>query len=138
MGAPPLHTGVINGHPVRFFKKPTGAPDLPWHAVDDLYRALGLNREIRRDLLRTTQGSWSTELRTIATADGVVTIAPHPVAQGLIGAMIETGRAPAALEADYIAAGAAALKAMAGDLPPIASFEFALAAFRNTDAGGAE
>ena len=38
----PIHTGRLNGQPVRFFKGPSGGPELPWHAVEDLYRALGL------------------------------------------------------------------------------------------------
>jgi hypothetical protein len=81
----PIHTGRLNGQPVRFFKGPTGGPELPWHAVDDLYRALGLPRAVRRQLLRMTQETWRQELRTVATTDGVVTIAPHDVAQACSG-----------------------------------------------------
>lgn len=135
MATAPLYTGTVNGHPVRFYRKPTGALELPWHAADDLYRALGLNREARREILRVTQKSWAGELRTIATTDGVVTIAPHYAAQGIIGAVIETGGAPASVKTEYAMAGGEALKVMQGDLPPEAALAFALEAFRNT--GGA-
>ena len=51
----PLHVGTVGGVPVRFFRGPSGQPELPWHAVDDLYRALGLPRAKRRFLLQATQ-----------------------------------------------------------------------------------
>src|SRR3712207_2740148 len=132
----PIFTGAINGRLVRFFRGPSGRPELPWHAVEDLYLAAGLPRDVRRQLLRLTQGSWSRELRTVATPDSVVTIAPRHVAQGLLAAFVETGRTPATLEAEYAQAGAAAPKALAGDLPAMAGVQFALAAFRNTNGNG--
>ena len=47
--------------------------------------------------------------------------------------------APPDIEREYIRAGVEALNKMTGDLPPIASLEFAFAAYRNTNGlGGAE
>ena len=89
---------------LRFFRTPNtdGRPDFPWHAVDDLYFCLGLNRDLRRLFLRTMKGHDRSQ--TIATADGVVTIAPHHVAQGCINAMIEKRVAPSAINTAYLIA----------------------------------
>src|SRR3712207_3966318 len=101
----PTHTGRLNGQPARFFTGPSGGPELPWHAVEDLYQALGLPRSVRRQLLRMMQETWGQELRTVATRDGVGTIAPHFVAQGLLGAAAELmgsrAKAGADLESAY-------------------------------------
>jgi len=134
----PIHTDRLNGQPVRFFKGPTGGPELPWHAVEDLYRALGLPCAVRRQLLRMTQEIWGQELRTVATPDGLVTIAPHYVAQDLLGAATELMGACAKartdlLEREYAHAGGKALKKLAGDLPPLASVAVALQALRSTN-----
>jgi hypothetical protein len=48
-------------------------------------------------------------LRTVATADGLVTIAPHFMAQGCIDAMVAKGQAPASARAEYDDAGADAI-----------------------------
>lgn len=136
----PIHTGAVAGAPVRFFKGPSGAPELPWHGVEDLYRALGLPRHVRRQMLQMTQRSWGAELRTVATAEGPVVIAPHYAAQGLLGALKELrsvgARVPAHVEAEYCMAAGDALKKLAGGLPPLASVAFALTAFRNTNGVG--
>ena len=109
----PLHTTRVGSHELRFFRTPLadGRPDLPWHAVDDLQRCLGLNREARKFFLKQLR-QWG-EIRTVATANGVVTLAPHYMAQGLIDATVETGRAPESFRAEYDRAGAAALKKLA-------------------------
>ena len=85
-----------------------------------------------------TQETWGQELRTVATADGLATIAPHFGAQGLLGAAAKLRTAGAnvpsetILEAEYAHAGGEALKKLTGDLPPLASVAFALEALRNT------
>lgn len=89
----PIYTTTLNGQRFRFFRAPTDRPELPWHAVDDLYRALGLSRDMRRDILRMTRERWGKELRTIATPDGPTVIAPHFVAQGMICVVEDMGRA---------------------------------------------
>src|SRR5262245_55631966 len=90
----PLHIGIVGGHPLRLFRSPLndGRPDFPWHAVDDLHQCLGLNRDARRFFLRKLKGvEWGKNVRTIATADGVVTVAPNYIAQGTVDAMVEEG-----------------------------------------------
>jgi hypothetical protein len=70
----PLHTAIVGGHELRFFKIALAGslPDIPWHAVDDLHRCLGLNRETRRVCLRKLKADWGKDVRTVATPDGVV------------------------------------------------------------------
>jgi hypothetical protein len=112
----PLHVATIGGHPLRFFRTPIndGKPDMPWHAVDDLHQCLGLNRAARRFFLRKLQtGPWSKCVRTVATADGLVTVAAHFIAQGTISAMTGLGMSAAtvdALESDYARVGTAAMQ----------------------------
>ena len=131
----PLYVGSIGGKPVRFFRSPSKSPDLPWHSSENLHRALGLSREVRRHLLRMTQVKWPGVLRTVATADGLTTIGPHFTAQGIIGAAIEIGTVSADIEGEYAKAGGEALKALLGDLPLEATLAFAAEAFRNETAG---
>jgi hypothetical protein len=74
----PLHIATVGGLPLRFFKTPLndGRPDLAWHAVDDLHRCLGLNREGRKIFLRKLRSKvWGAIVRSITTADGVITAA---------------------------------------------------------------
>jgi hypothetical protein len=109
----PLHVANVGGHPLRFFRTPLtdGRPDLPWHCIDDLQHCLGLNRQGRKVFPRMLRSSeWRAIPRTVATADGVVTIAPHFIAQGMIDAMVENGRTPASVRHDYDRAGADAMK----------------------------
>jgi hypothetical protein len=121
----PLHIGTIGGQPLRFFRSPLskfdGKPDLPWHAVDDLHRCLGLNREQRQFFLRMLRRWNGPRPQTaIATAEGVTTIAPHFMAQGAIDAFVEIGRAAANIRDEYDRAGAKATEKLVAMIP----FEF--------------
>lgn len=133
--ASPIFAGSINGHPVRFFRDPSGRPGLPWHVADDLFRACDLPRAVRRHLIQTAQKAFGDELRTIPTADGVVTIAPHPAAQAFLQGVAEASGGRLDLEREYIASGVEAMNRLTGDLPPVARFEFAMAAAKNTIGG---
>ena len=77
-------------------------------------------------------GPFKGDVRTVATASGIATIAPHFAAQGLIGAAIEAGMASTAFEDQYTAAAIAAFKFMTGDLPPMAALELAIAAAKTS------
>jgi hypothetical protein len=77
------------GRQLRFYRTPNndGRPDLPWHSVDDLQHCLGLSRDQRRYFLKAFRnGPFASSFETVATDDGLVTIAPHYVAQGFIDA----------------------------------------------------
>src|SRR4051794_10610767 len=98
----PIYTGALNGQPLRFFKSPLPSPHFPWHASDDLHRCMRLPREVRRRFREQLKSSeWGKDVRTVATADGIITIAPHWMAQGFIGSMIENGYALSTLEMAY-------------------------------------
>jgi hypothetical protein len=103
----PLTVATIGKHPLRFFRPPNDVADFPWHAIDDLHRCLGLNRQQRRVFLCKLQ---TKNIQTVATPDGIVSIAPHYMAQGTIDAMVEEGMAPARIRAEYDDAGAEALR----------------------------
>jgi len=129
----PIHVASIGKSTLRFFRSPLAGPDLPWHVHDDLVACLGLPRDVRRQFHRMlTNGPFKADVRGIATADGIVTIAPHFAAQGLIGAAIEAGMASTAFVDAYIAAAIAAFKVMTGDLPPMAALEMAIAATKTS------
>jgi hypothetical protein len=107
----PLHIAMVGGHPLRLFATPLndGRPDMPWHCIDDLYKCLGVNRDLRRHFQRKLKNSkWPT--KTIAAADGIITVAPHFVAQGIIDTMVEVGVASKRAYAEYAQAGTEALK----------------------------
>lgn len=81
----PLHIATIRGHQLRFYRTPNedGRPDMPWHSVDDLAQCFGASRSHRRAMFKQLRACG---FKTIATADGIVTIAPHFAAQGAIAA----------------------------------------------------
>jgi hypothetical protein len=108
----PLHIATVGGHPLRFFRTPLndGRPDFPWLAIDDLYRCLGFNRPQRK---RLQQKARIGARRTIATAKGSVSIAPHAIARAAVEARVEMGRAPASVRDDYVHASAEALMKLA-------------------------
>jgi hypothetical protein len=91
----PLHVAIVAGHPLRFFRSPLndGRPDMPWVAIDELGRCVGLNRADRRIHLAVFHRvpAFKKMVRTIATRDGPVTIAPHALAQLVLGALIRHG-----------------------------------------------
>jgi len=106
--------------------------DLPWHSADDLRRILRIDGELRDVLQRRMKADWD-EVRTVATENGITTIAPHFMAEGLIEAMEEM---PDVLpEPDrvlargrYRNAVTSAMKLMVAHLCPLERLHFALAA----------
>jgi len=117
----PLYIGQVGGQPLRFFKTPLddGRPDLAWHCVDDLQRCLGLNRhggKIFLNMLRSHK-EYRVIVQTVATADGIITLAPHFMAQGTIEAMIEASEALEAVRTEYDHAGVEAMRKIAIPFP---------------------
>ena len=130
--ASPIACPEITGTPVRFFRSPEIGPHLPWHAVDDLYKAMQFPRDLRRMMLQNAQGFAGGDFKTVATTDGPVVIGSHPMAQGLIGAAIAANGTDPKFEMAYARAAASAMEAMLGDLGPEARFRLLLDAARNT------
>lgn len=113
---PILHTATVAGKPVRFVASPLTGPDFPRHVAEDLFLALRFPRAVRREFQQRLQDRFSGEVRTVATTTGIVTICPHYMAQGGIGAGEEIGCAPYEAAGDYARAGAAALTVLTNSL----------------------
>src|SRR5215470_4825469 len=76
----PLHVVTIRGKLLQFYKTPNkdARPDLAWHSFDDLQQVCGLTCEQRRFMAKHfANGPFKADFRTIATTDGLVTIAPQ-------------------------------------------------------------
>jgi hypothetical protein len=119
MPVEPIHIATIRGRQLRFFKTPNtdGLPDLPWLSVEDLRSCMGLPRSARRLMLRMERASeFKGSYRDVATAEGIVTIAPHFVAQGTIDAMKECLGELEDVERGYTRGSFAAYKQLTGDL----------------------
>jgi hypothetical protein len=115
MTTKPLHVATVGGHPLRFFKTPLndGRPDMPWVAIDDVGRCVGLSR-VHRRIHRAVFHRLSKEIvQTVTTADGHVDIAPHVLMRSAVEALIDTGRAPASARDEYVHASAEALMKVA-------------------------
>jgi hypothetical protein len=81
----PIHVATIRGKQLRLYRTPAsdGRPDFAWHSTDDLQNILGTTREVRRYWAKECRkGPFKADFRTVATPDGLTTIAPHYVAQG--------------------------------------------------------
>ena len=120
----PIHTAIINDKPLRFFKSPHDRPDLPWHVPADLAKCFGLAEGLATAILHDmkTGDRWKDDVRIVATAEGLITIASHSVAQGFLGAMEEVGQISKGAFEAYAQAGLPAMDKL--DLPPCGSPEF--------------
>lgn len=112
----PIATPLIDGVAVRFFKSPEAGLHLPWHAIDDLYRAMLMPRGVRRRMLERSRPLAGSFLKTVATPDGPVVIGAHLVAQGMIAAAIAVGKIPVRFEMAYRLAAVEAMNALTAGL----------------------
>lgn len=136
----PVHTAAINNVSVRFFRGPADGPDMPWHVHEELLAALALPRDLRRALKAALLKSWKEACHTVEADGEPVLIAPHFVAQGLIGMAQEIGKGitttPDLVDREYARAGVGAMNALTAHLPNAEDrFAWAMQAFRNQ--GGA-
>lgn len=138
--AEPIHTATIGGKPFRFFRGPGAAPDMPWHAHDDLLAALALPRSLRRELRAKMLKNFGPQCRTVEVDGEPTLIAPHYVAQGLISAAKEGGKGittmPDQVDREYVTGGMAAMKVLTAGLGQVEGFEFVMSAFRNQGGEG--
>ncbi|MDH2311460.1 hypothetical protein [Methylobacterium brachiatum] len=134
--ATPIHTATVNGVTVRFFRGPSAEPDMPWHAHEELLMALALPRDLRRVLKASFLRCWKETYRTVEVDGEPVLIAPHFVAQGLIGMAQEVGKGitttPDLVDREYACAGVAAMTALTAHMPAAEDrFTWAMQAFHN-------
>ena len=139
--ATPIHTATINTVTVRFFRGPADGPDMPWHAHEELLAALALPRDLRRVLKAALLKHWKEACHTVEADGEPVLIAPHFVAQGLIGMAQDVGKGvtttPDLVDREYARAGVGAMNALTEHLPDAQDrFTWAMQAFRNQ--GGAK
>ncbi len=128
----PIHTAAVGLGNLRFFKSPLEGPRMPWFAVPDLFTCLSMDRGLRRVFHASIRREHRDDIRMVWTETGETMIAPHFMAQGLIGALIEVAGAPASLEASYAMGGAGAMTALVAHLPNAADrVNYSIAAYRN-------
>lgn len=129
----PIHVGTLNDKPLRFFRAPTDEPQLVWHAWDDLVACACLPRDLGERFQMSLRRDYPNAIRTVATAESIVTIAPHWMAQGFIGSMIESRRMSASADLAYTIQSVDAWNALSGNLPARQGMDLFFAAFRNTN-----
>ena len=133
--AKPILTATVAGKPFRFFRGPGDAPDMPWHAHDDLLAALALPRPLRRELRAKMLKNFGPNCRTVEVDGEPVLIAPHYVAQGLVSAAREAGQGitttPAQVDREYVTGAMGAMKALTASLGQAEGLEYVMLAFRN-------
>jgi hypothetical protein len=116
----PLHVGTVGGKPLRFFRTPLndGRPDMPWAAIDDVGRCIGLSRTDRRIHLRAAVRAFEGIARSVATPDGPTTIVPHTLILAAIEGLIDIGRVSASARDNYAhACAVACMKLGVGPFP---------------------
>lgn len=102
--------------PVRFYRAPGPSLAMPWHAVIDLMKAARLpDDEIRH--LSPTACQMGDDVRRVTTEDGDVIVASRDAAEGLLGALIETGRTGEGFRLAYRVAVIEATHALLADIP---------------------
>lgn len=129
----PIHVAAVGLGNIRFFRSPLDGPRQPWHSVDDLYAAMTLPRNLRRALKSgmPSHQEWKKVIRTIQTDKGETTIAPHWMAQGIIGAAMEVMGLSKDFETAYTFAMMEAAKVLTAGMSPLDGMNYSLAAFRN-------
>lgn len=128
----PLHTALINCHPVRFFHAPNAVTALPWHVLADLTAATGMPAYAQSVFLTMTRkGPFQDDIRTIMTGLGSILIGPHWIAQGTIGALIQAGFVSSDFEEAYYQALVAACAELHKDLPASKRWESLIAMGRH-------
>lgn len=113
----PLYTATINDKELRFYKSPMNeGPDFPWHCVDDLMICIGLPRSLRRKYAKDVHHMRVNGTKTVATKDGIISIAPSYHAQGFLDAMVEVGMTTPEVVAKYHLASTKACDNLTGGL----------------------
>ena len=134
MKAKKLIDMTIEGEAVAFYAPPHDEPDFPWVAALPLAKAF-LPEDAAVQMLKNTQRfEEGKTVLTISDGDALVTIMPHPLAQGLCSAIDEIlSDTPEDEDGPALAAYTEALQGVLSK-HFVMPFERAMAAFKN--AGG--
>ena len=132
----PIHAAAVDGGRLRFHRPPHDEPDFAWLVLDDLLDLLDLTPDGRQHLLRSIQTDWPGHLRTIATRDGVHTIMPHFMVQGLMEAWIAAGLAAEDLLDAYLKEGFRASRALTAGFTTRDRMAYMFAALAQGDEAG--
>lgn len=128
----PLATAAVGLANLRFFRRPLPGHRMIWHSWQDMQACLALPRDLRREFLSKLRKEWGKDTRAVMTETGPTTLAPHFMAQGLIGSMIELGQASRNFERAYVLGMVAATKVYHGEigLSEAEGVNYSLRAFR--------
>lgn len=128
----PLSTAAVGLANLRYFRPPLPGHRMVWHSWQDMQQCLALPRDLRREFLSKLRKEWGKDTRAVMTESGPTTIAPHFMAQGLIGSMIELGQASRDFEHAYVLGMVAATKAYHDEmgLSEAEGVNYSLRAFR--------
>lgn len=127
----PIHVGQVNGQPVRFFASHLDRPDWPHHAIDDLHKALGMPRELRRKLVRVAHKAFGQWMRTVAIegdGGGLVTLAPNQSAQVVFENLNSLGYPNPELFDEFADAACEAANVVTAAMPPEVAVRYMAAA----------
>jgi hypothetical protein len=97
-----IYVGALNGHPLRFFPPQTDADLMPWVSSADLTRALGMNRQARKAMLKANAKHPDLAKRIRATNGEHVDVLAFQGVQGLMGALKDTGFATDAIHYAFV------------------------------------
>lgn len=128
----------VLGHRVRYFEPPQflekGEADFPWVAFEDLTGIFSDGSDFTNFIFQKLREDWPDPV-TVATIDGIVTIVPRYMAEGLFDAVEENSSAYSfdegldRLRGRYRNQLTAAMKAMTQHLSPAEKLAFSLEAF---------
>ena len=132
----PIHVAAIGLGNMRFYAPPSGGQEFPWVTLEDAMHCFSLPRGMRWQATRDIHREWKGIAQTVSTDDGLVTLIPHFMAQGMVSAMAECGRCSGDLFVKYAVAGAAAMSKLTDGLDPTAILEYLGAAMATEKAKG--
>ena len=112
----PIHTEAIGLGNLRFFAPPSGGREFPWSSLDDAMHCFSLPRALRQSATKDLLAEYRDQTAVVRTPNGDVRLITHSWAQGLVGAMVDVGRADPKMNWIYAKAAAEALGQMVAGL----------------------
>jgi hypothetical protein len=122
----PIHTGTVDGRPIRFFPSPVddGKGEFAWVSFVDLLVACDIPMKVREAYFDAVWDVPGGEVVKVPTPTGTVVIVSHSVAQGILGAATYAGHCLGSLRHLYDKAAVAALNVLTEGMSPWRMVEF--------------